>query len=73
MTTHLTPLKPMSFLIGNKVSRLRDRPHQVGEVKEVCFQTQRCRVQWPGDSNSPYASDRPKRTWLKWTALKRAD
>jgi hypothetical protein len=60
------------FLLKDKVSRLKDRP-QVGEVVEICEQTQRCRVQWPGDPISSYNADRPKRTWVKWTALRKAD
>jgi hypothetical protein len=58
--------------VGDSVYRKNDIS-QVGEVVEVDEVKGRYRVLWPGypDQDQFYMSNRPKRTWLKGSALEK--
>ena len=58
--------------LGDSVYRKNDLS-QVGEVVEVDEVKGRYRVLWPGypDQEQSYNSNRPKRTWLKGSALEK--
>lgn len=62
----------MEITIGDKVTRKDPTDKTRGEVVEIA-EDGRIRVLWEGDPQSYYSAHRPKRTWLRASALIRLE